>query len=1073
VRVVAGGSVVIGLLDGRTGGAQGTWGNVYVLAQTGAISDAGSNGSTSVRVYGQGVSLAAAGNIGGINTPVYKLQYTTDFATWTDLVTVSTGDTSVTYVDPVPADSRRFYRVAYGTAGVTVSLRAPQILADRSVRLTWDVTYTGSYVPVTKALVIEGAVLAAESGVGSVAVNDANSVSVGDVLVGYRTVAANGTLNALADDGVKSDVRTVAGNGSVYLQALNGNLVLTDGSTGVGAAVSASGSGQILLGATGSVTVAGSVVTGSGHITVAGPLGVSMSGGTTLTTNGGEVNVSSAAGSVTVTVVSTGGGDVRVAGQTGVTVSTVNAGAGRVSLLAAAGSILDGTDAGVNVTASAVRLQAGGGIGALNDEFVLQTALVTVGAGGVVRLANTGDLTVGSVSVTVATVGANGVVTGVTDAAQAGVGTVNSLVLVNTGNLAVEATIGVSGAGHVLLNATGNITVNSGVTLANGSVSVVAGGALNLNATLSVTGGTADVVALGGNVVTQRVTTVGGNIRISAGGSVTLGVADARNGADQNVWGDVSVSAAGGSVTDAGVDLLVNIYGRNVRVSATGTAGTLFPAAADALEIDALTLAVGGSSVNVVLSNGTTITAVGAVGVDRVRADGTLEAAGDAGSLSGIVATTGIVVRTLAGNLAVQAAITNGGSGNVLLSATGGNVSATANVSVAGGSLSVLASGNVTLADGILLSVTGGTADVQAGGSVVMGGSTTVRTAGGNIRVGAGATVALGLLDARTGGAQGTWGDVSVVAVAGSVVDGGDDAAVDIYGRNLRIVSGVAVGVTGSNVVETEVATVAISTGAGGVSLLDASGLAVGTVAAVGVNRVQNDGSVAAAGDAGALTGVVKTGGLMALDTADGSNIAGFPTFEVLDNLTSLSPASVYTGLYEQRVRITNTTGSTIDAVRVAIGNLPAGVVVMDAAGTTGDGRAYIQYNQPLAAGQAVVLVIEYKVPTLAQMPVAPTFEVDVTGLQAPPALTGAVLLVNGVFVQRLADNRYTVSIQSLSGRTYYIQYSDDNGITWTTVLSPLTGTGSTLTWLDFGPPKTSANPNTSITRSYKVFLMP
>ncbi len=646
--------------------------------------------------------------------------------------------------------------------------------------------------------------------------------------------------------------------------------------------------------------------------------------------------------------------------------------------------------------------------------------------------------------------------------------------LVNTGNLAVEAAVNVSGSGHVLLNATGTVTVNSGVTLANGSVSVVAGGALNLNAALSVTGGTADVVALGGNVVTQGITTVGGNIRISAGGSVTLGVADARNGGTQSSWGDVSVSAGGGSVTDAGADLLVNIYGRNVRVSATGTAGTLVPAVADALELDGQTLAVGGSSVNVVLAGGTTVTTVGAVSVNRVQTDGTLGASSDVGSLSGIVATTGIVVRTLNGNLAVQATITNSGSGNVLLSATGGNVSATVDVTVAGGSLSVLASGNVTLADGILLGVTGGTADVQAGGSVVLGGSTTVRTAGANIRVVAGGDVALGLLDARNGGAQGTWGNVSVVATGGRVTDGGDDVAVDIYGRNLRVVAGVGIGVTGSNVVETEVALLAASVGNGGISLVDASGLAVGTVAAVNVNRVQADGSVSAAGDAGNLTGAVKTGGLMALDTADGSNIAGFPTFEVVEQLTGLSAASIYTGYYEQRLRITNTTGSTIDAVRVAIGNLPAGVTVMDAAGTTADGRAYIQYNQTLAAGQTVVLVIEYKVPTVGQMPVAPVFEVDVTGVQAQPSVAGGNLLTSGVLTQRLADNRYVVTLQqSLLGRTYLLQFTDDGGLTWTTVLSPITGTGTNLNWLDFGSPKTTADPNTLGTRTFRVFLMP
>ena len=1075
VRVVAGGSVVIGLLDARSGGAQDTWGNVQVTALTGGIGDAGGNSSTSVRVYGQSVSLTAAGNVGGINTPVFRLQYTTDFVTWNDLVTVSTGEASVTYVDGATADSQRFYRVAYGTAGVDVRLRAPVVQVDRSVRLTWDVTYTGAYVPVTKALAVEAAVLAVTSGAGSVAVNDVSSVTVGDVTVGYRTVGVNGVLGGLVDDGVKSDVVTQAGNGGVYVRALSGNLMVTEGST-AGYGVSASGSGNVLLGATGSVTLGASVLTGSGQITVTGAAGVTMSVGTVLATSGGEVSVTAGAGSVTLTGVSTGGGDVRVLAAGSVTVGTINAGAGRVSVIAAGGNILAGVGS-VNVVAVAVRLSAGGSVGLLNDDLVMQTGVVTVVSGGVARLTNAGALTLGSVSVAVWTVGTDGVVTEVTDATQSGVSTVNSLVVMNDGSLTVGAAVGVSGTGHLLLSATGNLTVDNGVTVGNGSASVLAGGALSLNANVGVTGGTAEVVAQGGDLTMGGSVILAGTggIRAVASGAVMLGVLDARNG---GVWGDVSVLASGGSVVDAGADTLVNVYGRNVRLSATGTAGTLVPAVAEALELEAQTLAVGGTSVNVVLSSGVTVGTLGAQTVNRVLADGTLGSSSDVGSLGGISATTGIVVRTLNGNLAVQTTITNSGSGNVLLSATGGNVSAGAgaNVSVAGGSLSVVASGSVTLADGIVLGVTGGTADVAAlGGSVVMGGSTTVRTVGANIRVVAATDVALGLLDARSGGVQSTWGDVSVTAGSGRVTDGGDDVAVDVYGRNLRVVAGVGIGVTGSNVVETEVVLFAASVGNGGISLVDASGLAVGTVAAVNVNRVQNDGSAGVVvGDAGVLTGAVKTGGLMALDTADGSNIAGFPKFEVTDTLTGLSAANVFTGYYEQRVRITNTTGSTIDAVRVAISNLPAGVTVMNAAGTLVDGRAYVMFNQTLGVNEVAVLTIEYKVPTVAQMPVAAAFEVDVTGVQAQPSVAGGTQLLTGVQTQRLADNRYVVTLlQSLVGRTYLVQYSDNGGLTWTTVLSPVTGTGANLNWLDQGPPKSYPDPNTTNNRAYRVYLMP
>jgi hypothetical protein len=374
--------------------------------------------------------------------------------------------------------------------------------------------------------------------------------------------------------------------------------------------------------------------------------------------------------------------------------------------------------------------------------------------------------------------------------------------------------------------------------------------------------------------------------------------------------------------------------------------------------------------------------------------------------------------------------------------------------------------------------VTGGTADVAAlGGSVMLAG--TVVTAGANIRVYGAVDVSLGLLDARTvadrGGntltAQGTWGEVSVTAAAGSVTDAANDLAEDIYAVNLRLVAGVALGTAGGNVVGTEVVKLALAAGAGGINVLEATNVTVGTVGVVTANRVQDDGSVSPLADGAALTGVVKTGGVLTLDTADGSNIPGFPQFTVLTTLSLGSAPNNLTGLYEQRLRIENTTGSTIDAVRVAVGNLPAGVTVANAAGTLVDGRPFLQFNQVLLPGQVAELVVEYKVPGTGSVPTAPAFEVDVVPVIAPLNPAGTIL-TTGVQVQRLADNRYLLDILTLANRTYYIQYSDD-GTTWITVLSPLTGTGGTVSWLDNGPPKSFPDPNTNVQRNYRVILTP
>jgi hypothetical protein len=609
---------------------------------------------------------------------------------------------------------------------------------------------------------------------------------------------------------------------------------------------------------------------------------------------------------------------------------------------------------------------------------------------------------------------------------------------------------------------------------------VLADGSLGLNAALNVTGGTIEAVALGGAISSPGLLeTTGGNVRLTAAGGISLGVVDARSGGSQSTWGDVSLSA-GGDITDAGGDTLVNIHGRNVRLTATGSAGTLVPATADGLEVNALTAAASaGGSVNVVATNGLTVGTVSAVTVNRVGTSGSLSASSDPGSLTGVSAATGVVVRTLAGSLLVQTAVSNSGAGNMLLSATGGDLTIQANLNLANGSLSALASGNVTVANGMSLQVVGGTLDIAAfGGNVTLTG--TVQTSGANIRIFAAQNLVLELVDARTAADRGgntlvnqaVWGQVSLTAVSGSITAGVNDGAVDVYAQHLRMAAGNSIGTSAANVLGTEVMLLAMQAGAGGIHVLEATQVTVGTVGAVAVDRVQDNGSVLSVADAANLTGAVTAGGILNLDAANGSNIPGFPQFTVLTTLHSGSTANPITGLYEQRVQITNTTGSTISAVRVAIGNLPPGVTVAYPAGTMPDGRSYVMFNQTLAAGQTAVLVIEYRVTAGSLIPMAPTFEVDVVGVQAQPSMVGATLITIGVVVQRQFDARYVVTLPTLEGRTYRIRYSDD-GINWTTVLAPIIGTGSAVNWLDHGAPGTYPDPATVIERYYEVYRMP
>ncbi len=136
------------------------------------------------------------------------------------------------------------------------------------------------------------------------------------------------------------------------------------------------------------------------------------------------------------------------------------------------------------------------------------------------------------------------------------------------------------------------------------------------------------------------------------------------------------------------------------------------------------------------------------------------------------------------------------------------------------------------------------------------------------------------------------------------------------------------------------------------------------------------------------------------------------------------------------------------------------------------DGKPFIQYNQPLTPGQVVDLVIEYFVPIESSIPTAPTFLPLV--VQPLPSVnpTGTVV-TDGFRVQKHPDDRFTVEWFSIIGRTYWVQYSDDSGSTWNTVLAPVTGTGLKMVWLDNGLPKTNQSSELTPNRQYRIILEP
>jgi hypothetical protein len=172
------------------------------------------------------------------------------------------------------------------------------------------------------------------------------------------------------------------------------------------------------------------------------------------------------------------------------------------------------------------------------------------------------------------------------------------------------------------------------------------------------------------------------------------------------------------------------------------------------------------------------------------------------------------------------------------------------------------------------------------------------------------------------------------------------------------------------------------------------------------------------------------------------------------------------TGLFEQRVRVSNISTSTFPALRVQFRNLPEGVQVYSVSDTN-NGVPLVQYNLPLAPCAQVELTIEYYVSSSN----APTADLLVeAGLPAPALrVTGSSVPITRQ--QRLPDGNVLLEFNTARQRIYFVQYST-NRMEWKTSLPPIKGTGGRVQWIDNGPPKTETRPATQTPRHYRVIRL-
>jgi hypothetical protein len=185
--------------------------------------------------------------------------------------------------------------------------------------------------------------------------------------------------------------------------------------------------------------------------------------------------------------------------------------------------------------------------------------------------------------------------------------------------------------------------------------------------------------------------------------------------------------------------------------------------------------------------------------------------------------------------------------------------------------------------------------------------------------------------------------------------------------------------------------------------------------------------------------------------------------------LTILSPITLnpQTGLFEQKVEVSNGGPATPSSVMVLVSGLAANATLYNATGIT-NGTPFVQSASPLGVGSNVIFLLEFYVPTRVP-PTNLTYTVQAGPPVIPPVVSGTILSISRTIV--LANGSVLVEFSTVPGQIYAIQYSGDM-VTWLTAVPAITAPANRVQWIDSGPPKTVSNPAQQSVRYYRVILL-
>ncbi len=171
------------------------------------------------------------------------------------------------------------------------------------------------------------------------------------------------------------------------------------------------------------------------------------------------------------------------------------------------------------------------------------------------------------------------------------------------------------------------------------------------------------------------------------------------------------------------------------------------------------------------------------------------------------------------------------------------------------------------------------------------------------------------------------------------------------------------------------------------------------------------------------------------------------------------------TGLLEQIITVTNTTGAEIGGFRIMVINLPSKYTLRNATAAPN----IVDCPYPVASDAPVVVTLEYYSPTRSFGSFAPAYSVTV--LPPTKMLPGSGVGEKTDQVVVLSPGVVLIEFAAILGHSYQIQYTDDYSDPkpiWHISPCGAKAGASRVQWIDRGPPSTAAPPVTApVTRVY------